>query len=232
MEAVARFDLDLTAVRRELLVMPEGSIADAIVELVALDANNDHAIELFHVYSRWAKRRGYSTEMICEPVAAGEPILIGFRGPYAYGYLRLEAGHHRFRDERSSGVVRVGTYGWLDEPEDVELVGRRALKKVGLLGGRVRSRVEVAGTGLVLQNERTLIENASLAAAVAASYRRGAKSADVELRRYDRSPFLLKDHFLGSIGRSDALAPEGFHELLSDRVDVAAGAAPAGGRAD
>jgi len=229
MDSVARFDDELTAARRELLVMPDGSIADAIVELVALDANNAHAIELFHIYGRWAKRRGYSTDVISEPVAAGEPILVGIRGPYAYGYLRLESGHHRFRDERSSGVVRVGTYEWLDASEEVSLIGRRALKKVGLLGGRVRSRVEVAGLGLVLQNERTLIENASLAAAVAASYRRAAKPAEVELRRYDRTPFLVKDHLLGSIGRHDVLAPEGFHDLLSERVSVAAeSAAPSG----
>jgi ATP-dependent Clp protease ATP-binding subunit ClpA len=232
MDAIGRFDLELAAARRELLVMPDGSIADAIVELTALDANNEHAIELFHVYSRWAKRRGYSAEMICEPVAPGEPIIVGFGGPYAYGYLRLESGHHRFRDERSSGVVRVAVFEWLDATEEVALAGRRALKKVGLLGGRVRSRVEVAATALVLQNQRTLIENASLAAAVAPSYRRAAKPADVELRRYDRTPFLLKDHLLGSIGRSDVLSPEGFHELLSERVDVAANSGASAGRAD
>jgi ATP-dependent Clp protease ATP-binding subunit ClpC len=230
MDAIARLDLELAAARRELVVMPDGSIADAIVELAALDADNGHAIELFHIYSRWAKRRGYSADMICEPLGSGEPILVGFRGPYAYGYLRLESGHHRFRDERSSGVVRVGVYEWRDAPEEVSLVGRRALKKLGLLGGRVRSRVEVAGMGLVLQNERTLIENASFAAVVAASYRRAARPADVELRRYDRNPFLLKDHLLGSIGRSEALAPEGFHDLLAERVEVAAASVAASGR--
>jgi hypothetical protein len=223
-DAIARFDRELTAARRELLVMPNGSIADAIVELVSLDASNAHAIELFRVYRRWAERRGYSVEMICEPVAPDEPIVVGLRGPYAYGYLRLESGHHRFRDERSSGVVRVGVFEWLDATEEVALVGRRALKKVGLLGGRVRSRVEVAGTGLVLQNERTLVENGTLAAAVAPSYRHATKPMDVELRRYDLNPFLLKDHLLGTIGRPDALAPDGFDQLLSERVDVAGNA--------
>jgi ATP-dependent Clp protease ATP-binding subunit ClpC len=222
MDAVSGFDFELTAARRELLVMPDGAIADAIVEIAALDASNDHAIELFQIYARWAKRRGYTVEMICEPLASGEPIIVGFGGSYAYGYLRLESGHHRFRDERSSGVVRVGVFEWLDTIEEVALRGRRALKKVGMLGGRVRSRAEVAGTELVLQNERTLIENASLAAAVAPSYRRAAKPVDVELRRYDRSPFLLKDHLLGSIGRADVLSPLGFHELLAERVDIAA----------
>jgi ATP-dependent Clp protease ATP-binding subunit ClpC len=223
-DAIARFDRELTAARRELLVMPNASIADAIVELVSLDASNAHAIELFRVYRRWAERRGYSVEMICEPVAPDEPIVVGLRGPYAYGYLRLESGHHRFRDERSSGVVRVGVFEWLDATEEVALVGRRALKKVGLLGGRVRSRVEVAGTGLVLQNERTLVENGTLAAAVAPSYRHATKPMDVELRRYDLNPFLLKDHLLGTIGRPDALAPDGFDQLLSERVDVAGNA--------
>jgi ATP-dependent Clp protease ATP-binding subunit ClpC len=225
-DAIARFDLELAAARRELLVMPDGSIADVIVELASLDASNEHAIELFHVYRRWAERRGYFVELICEPLARGEPIVVGFTGPYAFGYLRLESGHHRFRDERSSGVVRVAVFEWLDATEEVALVGRRALKKLGLLGGRVRSRVEVAGLGLVLQNGRTLVDNASLAAAVAPSFRRAAKPMDVELRRYDRNPFLLKDHLLGSIGRSDALAPEGFHQLLSERVDAAAKSSP------
>ena len=199
--------------------MPPDSIADAIVELVPLGAKNDHALELFGTYRSWAKRRGYSVDMVCEPLTAAEPIVAAIGGHYAFGYLRLEAGHHRFRDERSTSVVRVAVLPWLDRAEDITPLAPRALKKTGLLGGRVRSRMQIAGTDLVIQNERTLAENGSFATSVAASYRQSAQRIGVEVRRYDRAPFMLKDSLVGTIGRADTLSPDRFHDLLSERVD-------------
>jgi ATP-dependent Clp protease ATP-binding subunit ClpC len=219
--AISHYEVELHAAQRELVQMPPGSVSDAIVELVALGPMNASAIELFGVYSNWANRRGHSIEMVCEPLSAIEPIVAAVGGHFAYGYLHLESGLHRFRGERENNVVRVRVLPWIDRSEQVPLVGRFALKKTGLLGGRVRSRLQVEGSDLVIQNERTLAENGGFAATIAPSYLQATLTADTEVRRYDRDPFLLKDHLTGTTGRSDALSPERFHELLCDRIAAA-----------
>jgi ATP-dependent Clp protease ATP-binding subunit ClpC len=217
-DAIARYDRELTTAHRELVLMPRGSFADAVVELVELGPRNVHAIELFGVYDGWAKRRGYSVEMVHEPLSPAEPIVAAFNGNYAFGYLHLETGHHRFRDARDNSVVRVRVRRWIDRSERVRLVGQMALKKTGLLGGRVRSRVQVAGLDLVIQNERTLTENGSFAAGIVPSYRESAPAADAEVRRYDRDPRLIKDHLTRTTGHSYALSPDRFHEMLCRRI--------------
>jgi hypothetical protein len=121
---------------------------------------------------------------------------------------------------------------WIDRSEQVPLAGQIALKKTGLLGGRVRSRLQVQGSALVIQNERTLVENGAFAASIAPSYLQSSQTVDTEVRRYDDEPFLLKDHLTGTTGRSDALSPDRFHDLLSARVAATyEGTADAGTRA-
>jgi PCRF domain len=225
--AISSYDNELETARRELVLMPNGSFADALVELVELGPGNSRAIELFGVYAGWAKRRGYSLEMVHEPLSPAEPIVVALGGNYAFGYLHLESGHHRFRDARENSVVRVRVLRWIDRSEQAPLVGQVALKKTGLLGGRVRSRAQLAGLDLVIQNERTLTENGSFAASIVPSYRGGAPAADTEVRRYDRDPYLLKDHLTGTTGHTQTLSPDRFHELLCRRI-AAAYATPSG----
>jgi ATP-dependent Clp protease ATP-binding subunit ClpC len=216
--AVSRHDLELRAARRELVEMPPKSSSDAIIELSALGPTNARALELFGVYEGWAKRRGHSVEMVFEPTLPAEPVIAAIGGHYAYGYLHLESGLHRFRGERDNNVVSVRVMAWSDETEQRPLIGRVALKKVGLLGGRVRSRLQVEGSELVIQNERTLAENGVFAASIGASYLRSSAAEAVEVRRYDQEPFLVKDHLTGATGRRDTLSPDGFHDLLCERV--------------
>ena len=93
-----------------------------------------------------------------------------------------------------------------------------------MLGGRIRSRVAVAGSELVIQNERTLVENRSFAELVVPSWQAGHDADDKVIRRYDSEPFLLRDHLTGaSIGKRDVLRPEGFHDLLCRRAEAEAG---------
>jgi hypothetical protein len=190
------------------------------VELKALGADNADALDLFRVYAAWARQRGYSVDLVCEPMAPHEPVIAAVAGHYAYGYLHLENGHHRFREEERSSVVKVRVMPWSDETASVSYSVQRALKKVGLLDGRVRSRLQVAGSDLVIQNERTLAENRSLAGSVVPSYVPESRDADTEVRRYDSDPYLLKDHLTGATGRADSLMPDKFHVLLCSRVDA------------
>jgi hypothetical protein len=52
----------------------------------------------------------------------------------------------------------------------VQFGAQRALKAVGQLGGKIRSRVELISNKLVLQNTRTLGENCELALEIGPSW--------------------------------------------------------------
>ena len=220
-DAICAYDVEIDSARREMLLMPKDFFADAIIEITELGTSNKHAIELFSIYNRWAKKRGYSVDIIYEPMTETEPVSAAIIGQYAFGYLHLEAGHHRFREQQFNHVVRVNVFPWLDQVENVSFVEQRALKKNGLLGGRIRSRIQVAERDLIIQNERTLIANRTLAASITPAYREDTRIDELVVRRYDRIPFLLRDHLTGiSTGRPDAIESDGFHELLCQRIDA------------
>lgn len=106
---------------------------------------------------------------------------------------------------------------------NVTIAAQKALKQVGQYGGRVRSRVEVAGSEFVLQNDRSLGENRELAEEFAPSWRGATIQSDKVVRRYDREPFLIRDFLTETTtGRSDVLQPEPFHDLLCQRIEAGA----------
>jgi len=218
--ALLRYESELRAARRELVLMPEPAVSDALIVIRELAPANENAIALFRTYSGWARRRGYSVDLVCEPLAPHEPIVAAIGGHYAWGYLHLETGHHRFRGSRRNAVVHVRVMGWQDSSQETKFSSQRALKKNGLLGGRVRSRLQVEGLDLVIQNERTLVENRSFAGGIVPSFVAASAEPDNEVRRYDAEPFLLKDYLTGTSGRADVLAPDNFHDLLSRRVEA------------
>ncbi len=223
-EELGHYDAELTSATRELLIMPDNAAYDAIIELRPLGGASGEAIQLFKIYRDWAAKRGFAMDMICEPQVVTEPIVFGVRGLYAFGYLRLESGHHRFRGAERNKVVKVRVVPWTDIAGDVDLAQQRALKKTGVLGGRIRSRIAIAESELVIQNERTLIENRSFAELVVPSWQASHDADDRVIRRYDSDPFLLRDHLTGmSIGKRDVLRPDGFHDLLCRRAVAEAG---------
>ncbi len=206
---------------RELVRMGREGESDAIVEIAPLGPPGPARKLMFETYCKWAMDRGMRIVMLHEPMRDEEPVVFGVRGDFAYGLLRLEAGHHRVRKEDGASVARVRVAPWTDRVDEVQFLAHRALKKSGQFGGRIRSRLELAGTNLVLQNARTLAENRELAAIVASSWASAPPVKDEVVRRYDLKPFLLRDYLTGTTsGRSDALKPKQFHELLCRRVDV------------
>jgi hypothetical protein len=103
----------------------------------------------------------------------------------------------------------------------VTLSSQKALKQMGQFGGRVRSRVEVAGRGFVVQNAASLAENRELAAQFAPAWSSAAEHPETVVRRYDLEPFLVRDFLTGTTtGRADILHAEPFHKLLCERIDA------------
>jgi len=178
---------------------------------------------LFDVYQNWAQWRNYTLQMLHEPMEDPESIVFSLEGAYCNGYLRLENGTHRFRQQGSSAAaVRVRITPWLATRCQVEFESRTALKQIGQLGGRIRSRTVVKSPSrLVLQNENTLESNREFAARYAQSWFQREADVDENIRRYDEEPFLVKDHLTEqTFNRRDCLKPDGFHDLLCQRVDA------------
>jgi ATP-dependent Clp protease ATP-binding subunit ClpC len=226
--SLIRFEAAIAVARRELVTMGPDGYWDALVEIAPIGPSDARDF-LFDVYRNWAKDRRLELVMLHEPMAADEVIAVALRGPFAHGYLKAEAGHHRLRrggQERgqarndASSVARVRVAPWSSPPQSVDLAEMRPLKMTGQLGGKIRSRVAIAGSKLVLQNARTLGENRDLAGDVVPSWPREFAAEAPTVRRYDLAPFLVRDFLTKSdFTRKDILGPQPFHELLCARID-------------
>jgi hypothetical protein len=206
----------------ELLLIGRDGFADALLEIQPIGKARATRDLLYKTYMAWAQERKYRVKMVREPMSDDEPVMIACIGAYAYGYLRAEAGHHRLRTVRDTFVAKVSVAALGGAAESVSIAAQRALKQVGQYGGRVRSRVEVAGGEFVVQNEGSLVENRELADALAPAWLSAAIHLDKVVRRYDLEPFLLRDFLTDTTtGRTDILQPEPFHELLCKRVEAA-----------
>jgi ATP-dependent Clp protease ATP-binding subunit ClpC len=227
---LVHFEAARAAAQRELVRMSPEGYWDALVEIAPTGGGIEARDFMFKVYATWARDRRLELVMVREPMAADEPIVFAVRGHFPYGYLKAEAGYHRVRQKREASVARIAIAPWLDLTHSIELKAQRALKAVGQLGGKIRSRVEVSESNLVLQNERTLNENSELARDLAPSWelhQQGVSGARM-VRRYDLKPFLVRDYLTSQdFTRADILAPKLFHELLCARVDKSAAPAEA-----
>ncbi|HZF53419.1 MAG TPA: AAA family ATPase [Polyangiaceae bacterium] len=225
---------------RELLRMGWEGSWDALVEVRPVGAAGREARDmLVEVYTGWAQWKRHGVDWLREPREDDEPAMFAVKGLYAFGMLRGEGGLHRLRLPPPEGmreaqgkvvvaVVRVGA--WTEARGTPVIVRQRPLKAVGQWGGKIRSRVEcelgpvAPGTPgiLVLQSGRTIAENTELAGEVAPSWAMARAAPEEVVRRYDRSPPLVRDALAGvSSGRPDALSPRSFDAMLKARVDAA-----------
>jgi ATP-dependent Clp protease ATP-binding subunit ClpA len=224
---------------RELCRMGWEGSWDALLEIRPLGAAGRDARDmLVEVYTGWAQYKRHAIDWLREPREDDEPAMLAIKGLYAFGMLRGESGLHRLRLPPPDGgqggpgkvvVAAVRAAAWTDQRSAPVIARQRPLKAVGQYGGKIRSRVEceitplVPGgpTLLVLQNGRTLAEISELAAEVSLSWSYARPAPDEVVRRYDRSPPLVKDALAGvSSGRPDALAPKAFDAILKSRVDA------------
>ncbi len=100
-KAARVFIKDLDAYELQTLLNGEHDGNNAIVEISAGAGGSeacDWAEMLFRMYTRWAERRGYKTEMVSETpgdVTGYRNVSFEVNGPNAYGYLKVENGVHR-----------------------------------------------------------------------------------------------------------------------------------------
>jgi peptide chain release factor 2 len=98
---VEQVEHELDALELAQLLGGEHDAGHAIVEIHpgagGLEAQ-DWAEMLLRMYLRWCERRGYRTELLEQQPGEGAGIksaTFTVQGPYAYGYLKAEAGVHR-----------------------------------------------------------------------------------------------------------------------------------------
>lgn len=207
---------------RELVWMGEHADADALLEVRPLAAGRLARDTLVQVYTGWAEHRSLSITWLHDPMGDEEPAMFAVRGHHAFGWLRLEAGVHRVREGDDATAARVRVAPWTERTAPLVFDDHRALKAIGVYGGRIRSRLACSG-GLVLQNGNTLADNRHLAMEVGGSWAEAPEASDVIVRRYDLQAPLVRDVLTGfSSGRPDAVSPPRLHELLALRVDAAA----------
>jgi hypothetical protein len=203
----------------ELVCMGQSERFDALLEIRPLGESGAAARDLLvRVYSGWARERGFAVELLYEPMEVEEPALLSVSGDYAFGFLRHEVGLHRLVREKAASAVKVRVAAWTGRRAPAGFLEEYALKREGLYGGKIRSRVECTG-GLVLQNSRSLVENRELAVELVGSWMKAPPAPEDIVRRYEPDTPLVRDVLMDTaLTDSEALAPARFHTLLCRRA--------------
>jgi ATP-dependent Clp protease ATP-binding subunit ClpC len=218
--SLLRLEFALSRAQRELVAMGDDGYWDTLVEITPIGGRRDARDFLFNLYASWAKERRLQVVMLHEPMESGDAVAFAIKGQFAHGYLKPESGHHRVRHKRESIVARVRVTALSERGAKIKLSEQRALKEIGQLAGRIRSRVAILGTNLVLQNDRTIAENRELALDVGPSWTQPQMPTSTVVRRYDLDPFVVRDHLTKTdYNRREILSPKLFHNLLCARID-------------
>jgi peptide chain release factor 2 len=238
-------DLFLADLRKEISDLKENLDSLEIQNLLSgeLDKNNailaihpgaggtesqDWAQILMRMYLRWAERHKFGTQIVDLQMgeeAGIKSATIVISGPYAYGYLKSEAGVHRLvrispfdaNKRRHTSFVAVLVYPEVEDDIDVELreedIKMETFRASGAGGQHVNKtssavRLTHIPTGVVVscQNERSQHKNRALAMKVLK-----ARLYDLKMREQEKKMETIvgdkKDIAWGSQIRSYILQP-------------------------
>lgn len=217
-----RFETRFRTVQRELVAIGEELDYPALMTITPLMPQSENIELLYQMYSDWARRHGFDVDLLCAPIRATDPVMMRIDGPYAYGYLQLESGVHRFRRKKSkSQVFKVEVAMWYDaddaEPLSRDAINSSAINQKSRLKQTVRSRVEVPKHQILLQNSKTIFENNELLSAVVSSLAQSGPTQDQIVRTYDLDPFVYIDT---DSDTPSAISPDVLHHLLCTRIDA------------